>query len=374
MSDWEELCESHGWNISSADDFELFLDSLESKPEESTTTILDFSSINEYESDATIEEVMADLEGHVLGNEPLDLIHKPWGWKPHRYSTIPETCLDGITYDHYNLHSFTIQARSKARGEYQISLRLFIDAIRKLGIPVEVLDSVVAWENSAQCLDVCGGLLEKYENNKKLKPTETPSKENLKLLNFLERSRSTEHGFKPAIISTDEVAQLNRCGNVTFLDPTTMTTNDLNDCALAYFNKEGKPKWIPMDYIISTTSLLTTRIGSYLIDEDKIRPINGAATMLANAYSISKKQGKFGASPILQASYFILKEGGTIFEPAYRQISESQARKTPPKRVYITDGSHPLENCHTHRNGGFVTTYAHYEDARAKLKSYWATY
>lgn len=374
MSDWEDFCDSNGWNIGSEDDYDRFLDSLEDKAKVLTTAKQNLRLIKEYESDVTIEEVMADLETHVLGVEGLDLADEPWGWELGPCAELSDTCLDGITYNHKHLHSFTIRVRSNIRGEYWVSLRLFVDAIRVLGIPVEVRNSIVAWDSTAQCLDVCGGLVSKYAKQKRMKLIECQSPENSKLLHFLERTKSTEHGFKPVIIPSDEVEQLNRGECVTFLDPTMLTTEQLKGCTLAYFNKKGQPKWISMNDILSETSLLVTRFGTFWANGGQVRPINGAATLLSHAYSISKKQGKFGSTSMLRASYFLQKECGTIFEPAYSQITEEQARNAPPKRVYITDGGHPLGNSFAQGNARFVTTYAHYEDARRKLKSYWATH
>ena len=370
MSDWEDFCDSNGWNIGSEDDYDRFLDSLEGKPEVSTTSSLSISSIKEYDSDVTIGELVIDLEAHALEDHNIEFICEPWGWELDPAAELSDTCLDGITYNHKHLHYFIIQVRSNVRGEYCVSLRLFIDAIRTLGIPVQTCNCIVAWDNTAQCLDVCGGLVEKYAYQKRRNLIECHTQENYKLLSFLERAKSTDHGFKPVIIPRDDVARLNRAERVAFLDPTMLSIEELKDCTLAYFNKNGQPKCISMSDILSVTSLLVTRIGTFWANGEKVRPINGVATLLSNAYAIAKKSGDFGITFALDPSYYFQKSDGTIFEPAYSQITVEQARSAPQKMVYIPDGCHPLGNSFDHENARLVTTYAQYEDARRKLESY----
>lgn len=36
MSDWEDFCESNGWNAGSPDDYDKFLDSLEDRPQKNS--------------------------------------------------------------------------------------------------------------------------------------------------------------------------------------------------------------------------------------------------------------------------------------------------------------------------------------------------
>ncbi|GGH97198.1 hypothetical protein [Pseudomonas fluvialis] len=374
MSEWEDFCDSNGWNTGSEDDNDHFLDSLEDNSEVLSGAKNSHRSIIEYASDVTIGELMADLKDHTLGNYEYDIVCEPWGWELDPDGELSDTCLDGITYKHKHLHYFKIRVRSSARGEYWVSLRMFLDAIKTLGIPVHIWNTEVAWDNAAQCLDVCGGLVSTYERQRSRRLIECLSEENSSLLNFLERAKSTDHGFKPVIIHRDEVAQLNRGEYVTFLDPTMLTIEELKFCVLAYFNKKGQPKWISMNDILSVTSLLVTRIGTFLADDGQVRPINGVATLLSNAYSIKMDWGFIELTSMRKASFFLQKEGGTIFEPAYRQITEEQARNASPERVYITDGGHPLGYGLDQGNSGFVTTYAHFEDARRKLESYRGTH
>lgn len=48
MSDWEEFCESNGWNAGSSEDYDKFLDSLEDRPRRRRgATVLQFATFDE---------------------------------------------------------------------------------------------------------------------------------------------------------------------------------------------------------------------------------------------------------------------------------------------------------------------------------------
>ncbi|MFA7503600.1 MAG: hypothetical protein WCZ28_02765 [Burkholderiaceae bacterium] len=48
MSDWEEFCESNGWNAGSPEDYDKFLDSLEDKPRRRRDlAVLQFATFDE---------------------------------------------------------------------------------------------------------------------------------------------------------------------------------------------------------------------------------------------------------------------------------------------------------------------------------------
>lgn len=371
MSDWEDYCDSNGWSIGSADDYDRFLNSLEEKSVVSTSTKSTPQVIHEYKSDVTIEELIADIEDCTLGGNSTDFSCEPWGWKLSG-DELCDDFLDGLTHDYHQINCYTIRVRSAVRDGYWVSLRLFLDALRVSEIPVLVYNSVVAWDGSNQCLTVSksfGYKLQSYAQQ-----TICELEEKSKLVYFLERARSTEHGFKPMIIRRNEIENLISGEQVTFLDPTNMAISELMDCVLAYFNQRGKPKWIPMNDVLSETTLLVTRVGNFLADGKRVRAIHDVATLMSGAYFIAKKQRPFGGYRNLNISYYLRKESGTIFEPAFREITEKQASSKSFRRVYITDGSHPLAARSPLDDASFVTTYAHYEAAREKFKKYWATH
>lgn len=370
MSDWEDYCESNGWNIGSADDYDRFLRSLEDKTVVPAKTTDASKVFHEYESDVTIEELIADINDCSLGDNANEFSCEPWGWELGYDGELCYKFLSGITLDYPELHRFTVRVQTTIRGEYYVSLRLFLEALRAVEIPVLVYNDILAWNAKTQSISVSGNPA--YYLHGSAPKTSDQLEESSKLVHFLERSKWTDHGFKPVIIPRNDIDSLNRGEQVTFLDPNNMAVDELMQCGLAYFSKRGQPKWIPMDYVLSESTLLVTRTGNYLVKEKHVEPATDIATLMSGAYFLAKKQRPFGGRSNMRTSYFLKKKRGTIFEPAFQTINEMDAGSHPADLVYITDGSHPLVAglC----DPSFITTYAHYDTAREKLKDYWATH
>lgn len=351
MSEWEEFCESKGMNAGSQEDYEHWLDSLDApkakRPEEPRL-------ITELESDLTLDELVVLVRRKTLGDHSAEFHFIPWGWDLPGGIEIDESAIHGIDYASEKLHLYAVKIQEN--NEVYVSLKMLMDALRVTLIPIEISNSVLAWSTDFQCLH--------SDNYKHISASsDIPTRSEMtaeyrkKLTALLEKMKITEHGFKPLIINRRELDLLGSGQWLSSVNLSDIDINAITNYVLAYFNTRGQPKYIPLDDILYITSKIPTRIGTVVLENGAFRRAgdNAAQLMIGALKVITYKRGI-----CFYPCYFFLKEGGTVFEPAFKKVSESELGPLPLDRVYVTDGPHPLGPC------TYVTTMSHVEDMRGR--------
>lgn len=334
MSEWEEFCESRGFSVRE-EDYDKVIDSLEGRSSQHALLEPAPCDLNQEEVSTLLARdshgvpTNADVEVMVWTGQSTDFFNGS---------------LDGILPGMED--SLIVRFRNDG-GESFASLHMVIENLRITGLPLQVECQLLIWDAKNHCIDSWQGLVREsfIAQRADIFPATQAVQD---LLHLLDRAKGADHALKPLLVAASEVEQAKVGQIVEFLEGNSLSLEALHESFLVYVTSKGVPVSVPLGVIEHFVQELHTRNGTYKFENGAVRTVNGPARLTAGAIHLGKGSNGY-------PTYYLRAEHGTIYQPVFRKIPESEINEHDPSSIFVTDGSHPLELNGTHSVDRFVT-------------------
>ncbi|KPG95900.1 hypothetical protein AEQ67_18260 [Pseudomonas sp. RIT-PI-q] len=347
MSEWEEFCESRGFSIGE-EDYDKAIDSLEGRSSQRTLR-------EPAPCDLSQEEVSVLLarDSHGVPTK-ADVELMVWTGQSADYLS---GTLDGVLPGADD--SLVVRFRDDSSESFA-SLDMVIEDLRVTSLPLQSECQLLIWDAKAHCVASWQGLVrESFIAQRTDSFPSTQAAQNL--LHLLDRAKGADHALKPLLIAASEVERAKAGLIVEFLEGSSLSLETLHESFLVYVTSKGVPVSVSLGAIEHFVQELHTRNGSYKFINGAVRTVNGPARLTAGAIHLAKSSNRY-------ATYYLRAEHGTIYQPVFRKIPDSDINEHDPSSVFVTDGSHPLELNGTHSPDRFVTNLLYFERYENKLE------
>lgn len=314
MSEWEEYCDSNGWNIGSAADYETFLDSLEGEPRSSGA----IRSLPTTEITSTVEQdelIGALLEG-VCNNGIEVRVERHVLLRDHGVVNL------GIFDDWLDEPMPNYYLRSNAY-DFDVSITFVIDTLRTIGIPLlSDCGDWLAWDAQEQrlkCYPPPAGYF--WSQASEERPESSLDERELQLVQLLHRAAlSTDHGKKPLLMQHEFLYDAMQKREVEYEDPRRIMNKDIGRYVLAFYNATGEIASIPLEQAAKLEYPIHTRNSVYIWRDGDLVPLFNNAKLLVGAFLIAVNHNPN------EFQWFLARERGTVFHSAVERI---EAPKEP---------------------------------------------
>ena len=347
MSEWEEFCESRGFSIGE-EDYDKVIDSLEGRS--SLRTLREPAPC-----DLSQEEVSVLLtrDSHGVPTK-ADVELMVWTGQSADYLS---GTLDGVLPGADD--SLVVRFRDDS-GESFASLDMVIEDLRVTSLPLQSECQLLIWDAKAHCVASWQGLVR--ESFTAQRTDSFPSTQAVQdLLHLLDRAKGADHALKPLLVAAFEVERAKAGQIFEFLEGSSLSLEALHESFLVYVTSKGVPVSVSLVAIEHFVQELHTRNGSYKFINGAVRTVNGPARLTAGAIHLAKSSNRY-------PTYYLRAEHGTIYQPVFRKIPDSDINEHDPSSVFVTDGSHPLELNGTHSSDRFVTNLLYFEHYENKIE------
>ncbi|NHZ37850.1 hypothetical protein [Massilia rubra] len=362
MSDWAEYCDSIGMNAGSENDYDDWLDGLSRSADEKNGVNQKTHAPKVCEPTLSQDEMIELLIKSTCTDSGLDT----------RVNSL--TCNDpNADFDIFAIDGFQ-EGESSALEitidhEQYVSPSFLAHSTKLSGVPLFVDDyqnGWIAWDSEEQCLRTgpsCAHHAKNHRNAKSIAREHLhPESEEARLLIFLKRcALSTDHGKKPILLRWETIDEAAPGHELKIENPRTLGSNEHENYVLAFYDRSGKVRVLPLTTAVKLGVPLATRNATYYEDSDTLYPSINNASLLSHGFLMATKQdvSKFDYFRVrtqasifssvieriepprnLKYSSFALNEPNDALNLARHIVQWSEAL---PDTIYVSNGGHPLE-------------------------------
>lgn len=326
MSDWEDFCDSNGWNIGSDTDYDAFLDSLEDEPRDARH-ISRLPSKEIASSTSPDELITALLEG-ACNNGVYVRVE----------TQVPPPIPCDISLDAFDewLDAPMPNHYLRIADDFEVPITFLIDAMRTNGVPLlSDCGNWLAWDAREQRLKSAPPSPEYLWNRARAKKPESSLDEHeQQLVQLFKRAfLSTDHGKKPLLLQREFLYDTMQKREVEYEDPKRIANKDIKRFVLAFYNAAGEIASIPLEQAAKLEYPLHTRNCTYIWHEGDLVPLFSNAKLLVGAFLIAANHNPN------EFQWFLARERGTAFHSVIERIDAPKDPNAPHPSPFFSSSS-----------------------------------